>query len=89
MKINSDMVKRLRSEKNWSQEQLSEACGLSLRTIQRFENSGKASIESVRVLAAIFNVDPNELILIEKDERMTPFEAIKTSFTLVFPNRER
>ncbi len=80
MKINSDLVKRLRSEKHWSQEQLSDACGLSLRTIQRLENTGKASIESVRVLAAVFEIDPNELILTKKDESMTPFDAIKTCF---------
>ncbi len=80
MKINSDLVKRLRFEKPWSQEQLSDACGLNLRTIQRLENTGKASIESVRALAAVFDVDPNELILIEKDKRITPFEAIKTCF---------
>lgn len=80
MKINSDLVKRLRSAKNWSQEQLSEACGLSTRTIQRLEKNGNASIESVRALAAVFDVDASELILIEEDEHMTPFDAVKTAF---------
>lgn len=80
MKINSGMVKRLRSEKNWSQEQLSEACGLSLRTVQRLESNGKASIESVRALATTFEVDPNELILNEQEEKMTPLDAVKAGF---------
>lgn len=78
MKIDSNLVKKLRTTRNWSQEQLSEVCGLSLRTIQRLENSGSASIESVRALAAVFEIEPNELILSENDEPMTPLEAVET-----------
>ena len=80
MKINSELVKKLRAAKPWSQEQLSDACGLDLRTIQRIENEGKASIESVRAVAAVFEVDPNELIPTEEDTAMTPFMAVKTGF---------
>ena len=77
MKIDSNLVKKLRSAKNWSQEQLSEESGLSLRTIQRLENGDNASIESVRALAAVFKIDPSELILSEKEETMTPLDAVK------------
>ena len=49
------IVKKLRLANNWSQEQLSEVSVLSLRTIQRLENGGNASIESVRALAAAFS----------------------------------
>lgn len=77
MKIDSNLIKKLRAAKNWSQEQLSEACGLSLRTIQRLENGDNASIESVRALAAVFEIDPNELIISEKDSAMTPIDAMK------------
>ncbi|MGB7338359.1 MAG: DUF805 domain-containing protein [Phototrophicaceae bacterium] len=79
MKIDSNRLKTLRAAKNWSQEQLSEACGLSLRTIQRLENGGNASIESVRALAEIYDVNSTDLILSESDESMTPFEAVKMS----------
>jgi len=85
MKIHADLLKKLRTAKNWSQEQLSEASGLSLRTIQRLENGGNASIESVRALTAAFEVDSNELILIENDEPMTPLDAVKIGF-LKFAN---
>jgi transcriptional regulator with XRE-family HTH domain len=80
MKIHSDLVKKLRLEKQWSQEQLSEVCGLNLRTIQRLESSGKASMESVRALAAVFAIHPNELMLAEavEDKHATPFDAVKT-----------
>ena len=77
MKINANMIKKLRIARNWSQEQLSEACGLSLRTIQRLENGGNASLESIRVLAAIFKIDSDELILNEKEEAITPRDAVE------------
>lgn len=78
MKIDSNLVKKLRTAKNWSQEQLSEKSGLSLRTIQRLENGGNASIESVRALAVAFAIDPNELRLNETEPSQTPLEAVKT-----------
>lgn len=77
MKIDSNRLRKLRAAHNWSQEQLSEVCGLSLRTIQRLENGGTASIESIRALAAAFDIDPNELILSEKDHAMTPLDAVE------------
>ena len=81
MKINSDLVKKLRTAKNWSQEQLGETCGLSLRTIQRLENRGNASIESVRVLATAFEIDPNELMCNESEAPLTPLDAVKTGLS--------
>ncbi|AUD78436.1 hypothetical protein CW740_03885 [Kangiella profundi] len=68
MRINSELVKQLRTEKHWSQQQLSDACGLNLRTIQRLESSGKASIESIRALASVFEVSPDDLILTDNGE---------------------
>jgi uncharacterized membrane protein YhaH (DUF805 family) len=85
MKIDSNQLKKLRAENHWSQEQLSEVSGLSLRTIQRLESGGTASIESVRALAAAFNVDPNTLILSQYDEPMTPLTAVETGL-LQFSN---
>jgi len=77
MKIDSNLVKKLRVAKNWSQEQLSNASGLSLRTIQRLENGGNASIESVRALATAFEIDPNELMSGETGAALTPLDAVK------------
>lgn len=52
-------MKRL--AKAWSQEQLAEMSGLSVRTIQRIERGQKASFESLKSLAAVFDVHINEL----------------------------
>lgn len=77
MKIDSNLIKKLRTAKNWSQEQLSEESGLSVRTIQRLENGDNASIESIRALSIAFEVDPTELILAPSDDPMTPFDAVR------------
>lgn len=80
MRINAELVKKLRTERHWSQEQLAAACGVNLRTIQRLENTGKASMESVRALAAVFEVHADDLILTGPDGVTTPLEAIRTGF---------
>ncbi len=51
------IVQKLRLEKGWSQQQLAEMSGLSKRTIQRIENGKTPSVESVKSLAAVFEVD--------------------------------
>jgi len=59
--INKHLIKKLRTERAWSQEQLASVTGLSLRTIQRIETTGKASLESKRALAASFEIEVSEL----------------------------
>lgn len=59
--IDSDIVKELRRKRGWTQEQLAQASGLSLRTIQRVEAESKASIETKVCLAATFEVELSEL----------------------------
>jgi ribosome-binding protein aMBF1 (putative translation factor) len=46
MKINVDAVLEARRQRAWSQEELATASGLNLRTIQRIESEGAASLQS-------------------------------------------
>lgn len=55
------IVKKLRLQKCWSQEQLSQFSDLSVRTIQRIEQGQQASLESLKSLAAVFQVNINDL----------------------------
>ena len=50
-------IKRWREERHWSQEHLAEIAGISPRTMQRIENGEKASTDSLKALAAVFDVD--------------------------------
>jgi len=51
------LIQKLRLQRGWSQEQLAELSGLSVRTIQRLERGQTASTESLKALASVFEVD--------------------------------
>ncbi len=61
MKVSPATVRRLRTERGWSQEQLALASGLSLRTIQRVEADGSASLETRTSLAGTFGIQLADL----------------------------
>ncbi len=49
--------KKLRTEFKWSQEQVAEMSGLNVRTIQRIEKGEQASVETIKALNVLFEVD--------------------------------
>ncbi len=55
------IVRKLRIQKGWSQEQLAQFSGLSVRTIQRIERGKTAGLESLKSLAAVFEVNIQDL----------------------------
>jgi transcriptional regulator with XRE-family HTH domain len=59
--INSELLKSLRLKRSWSQEKLANASGLSLRTIQRAESTGTASLETRLVLSTVLGIKPDDL----------------------------
>jgi DNA-binding XRE family transcriptional regulator len=67
MKIDGAKIRRLRDIQGWSQEQLAEAAGVSLRTVQRAEAQGTASRETRVCLAAALGIAHTELDLHETD----------------------
>lgn len=72
--INLRDIKEMRLERHWSQDQLAEMSGLSIRTIQRIENGENAGLESLKSLAAVFEINiadsdkKQEMEQIRKDE---------------------
>ena len=61
MKIDPTRLRQLREQRAWSQEQLAEIAGLNVRTVQRVEASGSASLETRMALAAALEVGPDGL----------------------------
>lgn len=55
------IIKKLRVKNDWSQEQLAEYSGLNVRTVQRVESGQKASIETLKCLASVFEVNISKL----------------------------
>jgi len=62
------LIQKLRLQRGWSQEQLAEVSGLSVRTIQRLERGQTASLESLKALGAAFEIDFSHL----KEPEMNP-----------------
>ncbi|MFT6330380.1 MAG: transcriptional regulator with XRE-family HTH domain [Bermanella sp.] len=65
-------VKTLRLHKSWSQEQLAQLCGLNVRTIQRIEKGESVGFETLESLAAVFEIDVNDLKTQNNDKRDLP-----------------
>jgi transcriptional regulator with XRE-family HTH domain len=55
------LIQKLRLQRGWSQEQLAEVSGLSVRTIQRIERGQTASVETLKALGAAFEIDFSQL----------------------------
>lgn len=62
MRINQDKVIACRSQWDWTQQQLADACGVSLRTIQRVERDGIGSKDTVQALCAVCQLAREELV---------------------------
>lgn len=63
------IVRKIRLQRGWSQEQLAELSGLSVRTIQRIERGQTPGLESLKSLAAVFEVQVSDL---QQEHEMTP-----------------
>ena len=55
-------MKTLRQERQWPQEQLAQLSGLNVRTIQRFEKGEGVGLETLKSLAAVFEITTEELL---------------------------
>jgi transcriptional regulator with XRE-family HTH domain len=57
MQVNAARVVEFRKKCSWSQDELATAAGLNLRTIQRVENSGTASLQTMKAIAAALEAE--------------------------------
>ncbi|MHA1543834.1 MAG: helix-turn-helix domain-containing protein [Alphaproteobacteria bacterium] len=71
-------LKKLRTEKGWSQEQLAEISGVSARTIQRLEKGEKPGMETLKALSAGFEISGSELKKATMDKK--ELKAMDTRF---------
>lgn len=87
------IVRKLRERKNWSQEQLATFSGLNVRTIQRIESGNKASLESLKSLASVFEVDISTLteavIVIDKESASWRSQPNWVKFSLFGVSKRR
>ena len=80
-------LKELRIKKSYSQEKLAELSNLSTRTIQRIEKENKSSLESIRALSNVFQIEVSELknIIENKEEVIKKYDSF---FNYLLKNKE-
>ena len=79
------LIQKLRLKRGWSQQQLAEASGLSTRTIQRIETGHPASVETLKSLAAVFEIDFSTL---NPEQTMTTTSAIASDAAITDKQEE-
>lgn len=79
--LSGDTIKTLRKEKLWSQEELAEHSGLSLRTIQRLEKGqSQPQPHSIKSLADALGVESKELTISNQSQESSLKPLIKFNF---------
>lgn len=56
LRLKRELIRAEREKRAWTQEQIAELTGLGVRTIQRIEATGMASVESATALSAILEI---------------------------------
>jgi transcriptional regulator with XRE-family HTH domain len=72
MNINGDLIKELRLKKSWSQERLADVAGISMRTVQRMEIDGVASLQSRVAISSALEINPADMI----SEQQSPIDTL-------------
>ena len=55
-------IKNLRKSRNWTQEQLADRVGYSVRNLRRIENEGTVNLDTVNTFADIFEVSAIDIL---------------------------
>lgn len=84
VKLDDKKIQQLRLQHCWSQEELAVTAGLSIRTIQRVEKNGNASLETSKALAAVFELTPAQLQQQSNIEHITFAFLIKYGWIAAF-----
>jgi transcriptional regulator with XRE-family HTH domain len=73
MQVNAARVVEFRNKSSWSQDELATAAGLNLRTIQRVENTGTASLQTMKAIAAALEAELDDF-KIKPETQMAKYE---------------
>lgn len=86
MRVNSNRIRSEREKRAWSQEHLAEVSGLGVRTIHRIEKTGIASLESVKALASVFELEISQLQITKDASLSIPKELTWTKLLWILLN---
>ena len=75
MLIKKGIVKNARQQRGWTQQQFADICDLNIRTIQRLEKTGVASMETSKALASVLEVSVADLLVDDRSVLPSPPES--------------
>jgi transcriptional regulator with XRE-family HTH domain len=81
------LVRAEREKRNWTQEHLAVVADVSTRTIQRFETDGSHSRETLRSVAAAFDVDCQDILKRAREQPTQPSSDEPDPFLVVHLSR--
>lgn len=84
MKVKSNVIIAQRNARAWSQSQLADICDVSLRTIQRIEKHNSASQESTKAIASAFNINVEDLLLVDTQASPSNSSAVHNIYKRKF-----
>lgn len=84
--VKPQVIQEMRIRKGWTQEVLAELSGIHTRTIQRIENEGQASAQSLAALARSFDVSAQSLQIV-KDDSLSKVQPATSSKPAPFSTR--
>ena len=79
MQLNQDTIRTLREARAWSQSHLAEVTNLSLRTVQRIEKTGQASLESAKALSSVLDIPLDDLRKLNPASAVVPKTITKAA----------
>ena len=83
MLLNLTLIKETRINRGWTQAQLAELCAVNVRTIQRVESDGTASLETTMALAAAFDLEIKELFANPEMEKKNSNKTLYIVLSLI------
>ena len=83
MLLNLTLIKEKRINRGWTQAQLAELCAVNIRTIQRVESDGAASLETTMALAAAFDLEIKELFANPEMEKKNSNKTLYIVLSLI------
>lgn len=81
-----ERIKTLRKTKSWTQAELADRCGITLRTVQRIEsNAVKPSLFSLKKLSEVLEIDLSESLTESTEIISQTSKSVKPMQTFLFP----
>jgi transcriptional regulator with XRE-family HTH domain len=88
MQINAEQVMQSRKKRHWSQDELATAAGLNLRTVQRIEATGSASLQTLKAIASALESDLDAFkVIAEKVMQRYEYKSLTLPFKTGFLNQ--